>query len=122
MHIFGAILVILAQIQYKLSRGQAKYGQNDLEDQGQWPWVIFYQPRACRVSQGACCKFSDSSSNLPKDDELSYGPRPLRVTLLRAPWWQNEISIESDSIWIAMEKIFREINGPQHDLITVTHK
>ena len=42
--IFGANLVILAQIHYKLSRRQAKFprilsqnGQNDLEDQGQWP-------------------------------------------------------------------------------------
>ena len=42
--IFGANLVILSQIHYKLSRRQAKFprilspiGQNDLEGQGQWP-------------------------------------------------------------------------------------
>ena len=44
MHISGAHLVILAQIHYKLSNGEAKFprilsqnGQNDLEGQGQWP-------------------------------------------------------------------------------------
>ena len=42
--IFGANLVNLAQIHYKLSRRQSKFprilsqnGQNDLEGQGQWP-------------------------------------------------------------------------------------
>ena len=41
---FASNLVILAQIYDDLSRGQAKFprilsqnGQNDLEDQGQWP-------------------------------------------------------------------------------------
>ena len=41
---FGANLVILAQIYEELSRGQAELslilsqnGQNDLERQGQWP-------------------------------------------------------------------------------------
>ena len=42
--IFTTNLMILAQIHFKLSRGQAKFpkiysqnGQNDLEGQGQWP-------------------------------------------------------------------------------------
>ena len=42
--IFGANLVILAQIYEELSRGQAEFprilsqnGENDLEGQGQWP-------------------------------------------------------------------------------------
>ena len=54
---FGANLVILAQIYDELSCKQAKFpiilsqnGQNDLEGQGQWP-LFQYQPR---VSHGAC--------------------------------------------------------------------
>ena len=46
---FGANLVILAQIYNELSHGQAEFsrilsqnGQNDLEDQGQWP--LFSMP------------------------------------------------------------------------------
>ena len=45
---FGANLVIVAQIDDELSHGQAKFprilsqnGQNDLEGQGQWPTYIF---------------------------------------------------------------------------------
>ena len=53
---FGANLVILAQICDELSRGQAEFrrilSQNDLEDQGQYDNLHFlYQPR---VYQDAC--------------------------------------------------------------------
>ena len=54
---FGANLVILAQMYDKLLRRQAKFprilsqnGQNDLEGQGQWPY--FQNPP--RVSHDAC--------------------------------------------------------------------
>ena len=54
---FGATMWILVQIYDELSHGQAKIprilsenGQNDLKDQGQWPFFQ-YQPR---VSHDAC--------------------------------------------------------------------
>ena len=57
--IFGSNLVILAQIHYNLSCGQAKFprilsqnGQNDLEDQGQWP------PFSITAESIAGCMFS----------------------------------------------------------------
>ena len=64
--IFRVNLVILAQIHYNLSRGQAKFpeilsqnGRNDLEGHGQWhPFSIPAE------SIPGWCEFGDSSSNL----------------------------------------------------------
>ena len=64
--IFGANLVILAQIHYKLSCGQTKFprilsenGQNDLEGQGQWP--LFFNTSWEYSSMHVWCKFGDSN-------------------------------------------------------------
>ena len=63
--IFGAHLVILAQIYEEVSRAEAKFprnlsqnGQNDLEGQGQWP------PFPIPAMMLVWWKFGDPSSNL----------------------------------------------------------
>ena len=57
---FGANLVILAQIYDELPRGRAKFprilsqsGQNDLESQGQWP-IFFNTNRRYPMDDDAC--------------------------------------------------------------------
>ena len=73
--IFGANLVILAQINYKLSCGQAKFSrilsqnvQNDLEDQGLWP--LFSLP----AESNPGCMFGATLVILAQIcDELSCG-------------------------------------------------
>ena len=72
---FGLNLVILAQIYDELSRGQAEFprilrqnGQNDLEDQGQWP--LFSIP-----TKGIPWCMFGANLVIPAQicDELSYG-------------------------------------------------
>ena len=75
MHIFGANLVILAQICDELSQGQAEFprilsqnGQNDLESQGQWP------PFSITAESVPGCMFGANLVILAQIcDELSHG-------------------------------------------------
>ena len=93
----GAYLVILAQICDELSRGQAKFprilshnGQNDLEDQGQWP------PFSIPAESIPWCMLGANSVILAQIcDELSCGQAEFPTILSQ----NGQNDLESQGQW-----------------------
>ena len=125
--IFGVNLVILAQIHYKLSRRQATFprilcqnGQNDLEDQGQWP------PFSIPAENFSGCMLGANLVILTQMyDELSRGqakfPRILCQNDLEDQGQWPPFSIPAESIprcmfgasLVILDQICDELSGGQ---------